>query len=409
MLETRTLLAGDASPISSSGQIITNLDAARGSTEVAIAGLEGGQLTIDATLLPDTVTDLRISGFDTVTITGSDKLSSLSLSKIGSFSATDLDVTSELKVRDVGTLKIHALVGVAWLNGSEMRLEVATASSATIMSNLDRLTISSSSNIVVISGNPHQEIRLDFHSSSNQLHAFSKVIYTDDLPPGTVTDVDNGQFTVIILSLASLVDGDARVLKLKDALKKGDADAIRNAFAEFLPRGELKDSVYAMTFSAQQGANLSLEEIARLINQRERPVDAPTPSTVNVSAHLLSPESGQSAAFEAAPLPHATAGSIRLSGAAESALPFGEKITMPSPQDAHEGDAHASSYSKNEIIENVRSTLSALVSGTAQLNSVSAYIIDGVGTQLEPGELPGLLVDAKSARSRRAAVDWVEI
>jgi hypothetical protein len=97
-----------------------------------------------------------------------------------------------------------------------------------------------------------------------------------------------------------------------------------------------------------------------------------------------------------------------------SANSFGEPVTI-APESTDSVDvadaAQVLAPSETPMLDVVRSMISTLATGVdAQTSTVSAYIIGRVGTQLQPGERPGLLVDAKPSRigGNRESM-WIQV
>lgn len=419
-LETRTLLAGDLAAITSSGNFVSNFDPDAVGSAVSIASKEGGFLVIDAAILPDAVKDLRISGFEGVTITGSDSFDRLDLSHIGSFSADNINVTVELDVHNVGALKLHSIGGVAWLFGSETRLDVGDSRAATIVSNLDSLTVSSKNDLNLISTNPNQSIRVEFRSVRPTLtFPAENVSFVDTSPTSDpATDVknvkeDQPSYNVIVVSLSP----EDLAASLQTALKRGDVETVKKELAEYLQSVRLVKSTYMATFPVGTPAEFDLSEVGQMSHGMD-PADyfagdhasMPLPSS---NLEVIAVHIPVFAADESLDLPRAIGGEREYSHSPETKLSSLDMLSVnPDAENGTEDDADDRQHRGDRLlsIDSLRSTLSTLVSGVgSRFGTVSAYIIDDVGSKLEPGVLPGLLVEARSARSRRDAVDWIQV
>lgn len=418
MLETRTLLAGVDDAIVGSGDFLTNYDPSAIESHVTIVSTVGGELTIDSAALSDKVTDLKISGFDTVTITGSDKFSSLDLSHVGKFLGSEIKVVAELEVRDVGSLTLQSIAGVAWLYGNDMRLEVADARSATIVSNLHRLTLNSQNDIVLLA-DAQQEIRIEYEATQPRLILPADNVSFVDTASNGVTPPTDGQGndggsqppppTVLIVSLST--PGAAEFLKA--ALKSGDTETVKDAFAEYLKAAHLDKSVVHLAFPVGAPAEIKLAELGLLTrgdtlfdplaqpNAGESTLHPlPVPEALTSNIHFIAPD-------EVKPLPEGSFRETRSPGSAELNPTTGTAITPASQDYASKVGANDS---RSSLLDDVRLTLSAMAPTTASnFGTVSAYIINDLGSKFEPGVLPGLLVDAKLSRMRRETSDWIEL
>lgn len=439
MLETRALLAGDASALTSSGTYLTNLISDPTNPQITIVGLSGGQLTIDSALLPTSIKDLRISGFESVTVSGPEKIQSLNISRIGSFVGLEVDVGNSLTVTDVANVTLNSIAGFATLTGKETRLEVVDSRSATIYSTLDRLTVSSRNDLMLLSGNPNQEIRLEFQSGGSEIlgprrqtgaeasiptlpgdletpPANQQVITPGDLasdPLQTFTGISNGgqsSYTVIVISLSNGADGNLFLLKLQNAVKQGDANGVKNAFAEFVKNVRfVGTSSYGVNLAGNTPTRIEVPGFAEVSRQFE----ATTRLTTVSPAISISPENLNS---------NPVSLTVHILGNAED-LPAGatdthavttgtdrpisiEPVLRLEPEQLSPAPA-----SEHLVIDQVRSSLSSLVASVdAHISTVSAYIIDRFGNEFQPGERTVLLVDAKSSRSVAGReTDWVQL
>ncbi|MBI4659561.1 MAG: hypothetical protein HY735_12040 [Verrucomicrobia bacterium] len=495
LLETRTLLAGDAVAITSTGAYLTNLDADPTSSQVTVVGMNGGKLTIDSNLLPATVKDLKISGFENVTVSGLDKFDSLDLSRIGTFVGAGISVGSTLKVTNVTSVTLGSVAGFATLAGQEMRLEVSDARSATIYSTLDRLTVSSKNDLMLLSGNPKQEIRLELQTSGSTilgptLQSASQVptpvippssqiptpiippssqvptpvippssqIPTPVIPPSsqvpdpiqtpspqdpvlsqpagsaitdpiqqvispsdlaadpvyTFTGISNGgqsSYTVIVISLSEGTEGNLFLLKLQNAVKQGDANGVKTAFAEYIKNvRSLGTLSYGITLAANTQTRVivpSFAEAARQFDTTDRladiaasfsaPLELSNVNLASLNLHLLGGVDFQ---------PLSTVETQDL--ATENPGPISIAPAKPVATDELRS---SSSTTDQPILDQVRSGLATLLTGVdSHIDTVSAYIIDRFGNEFQPGERPVLLVDAKSARSAPSReLDWIEL
>ena len=418
MLETRTLLAGDAVAITSSTSYLTNFNPASIDSQITIAGVGGGELTIDTTLLTSSVKSLKVSGFDKVVIQGSDNFDTLDLSLIGNFSGPGVDVSNTLNTYDVASITLHSLTGVALLAGHESRLEVFDSQSATIISTLDRLTVNTSNRLSLISDNPSQIITLEFDSgSANNLTPPPQVINPGDLTPDSVHTFNGTQSTynVVVLSLAATQNGDTSLSKLRDALTQGDPDTVKAAFADYLKSIRLPASSYALTSTANTPVEINLAGIGRTGHFSDSFVETVQDHPVN---QALTPSIGHDLQSPGTLL---SAQDInRLLDKSGDGGPAKEVATPPtveivsskisvSDQAPRGSDAHSLQDNGRPMLDVVRSNLSTLVDDVnSNLNTVTAYIVDRVGNELEPGALPALLVEARSSRSGRES-SWVQI
>jgi hypothetical protein len=516
MLETRTLLAGDAAAIVSSGAYLSNFGSDPTSSQITIAGLNGGQLTIDANLLPASVKDLKISGFKNVTISGSDKFESLDLSRIESFVGAGISVGNTLSVTNVSSVTLNSIGGFATLAGTEMRLDVIDARSATLYSTLDRLTVSSRNDLMLLSGNPKQEIRLELQTSgstilgptlqnaaqvpapvippSSQVPApvippssqvpipvippssqvptpvippssqipdpvippssqvptpvippssqvpdpiqtpspqdpvpsqptgseitdpIQQVILPSDLaadPVYTFTGISNGgqsSYTVIVISLSEGTEGNLFLIKLQNAVKKGDANGVKAAFAEYIKNVRSVGTLsYGITLAANTQTRVivpSFADAARQFDTTNRladvaasfsgPLELSNVNLASLNLHLLGGVDIQ---------PLSTVETQNL--ATDNPVP----ISIAPPKPVATDGLRSSNTTDQPILVQVRSGLSTLLTEVdSHIDTVSAYIIDRFGDEFQPGERPVLLVDAKSARSAPSReLDWIQL
>lgn len=441
MLETRALLAGDGAALTSSGTYLTNLISDPTNSQITIVGLSGGQLTIDAALLPTSIKDLRISGFESVTVSGPEKIQSLNLSRIGSFVGLEVDVGNSLTVTNVASVTLDSISGFATLSGKETRLEVNDSRSATIYSTLDLLTVSSRNDLMLLSGNPNQEIRLEFQTSGSEILGPTRqmgsetptptlpgdveitpptqqVISPSDLASDSlhtftgVTNDGQSSYTVIVISLSGGSEGNQLLLKLQNAVKQGDANGVKNAFAEFVKNIRfVGTSSYGINLSGNTTTRVEVPgfaELSRHFDATNRlanvqpvfsaPPEISNPSLASLNVHILANAEDLSLSFNAPEIRALTADGDRPISIEAVARPEADQL-RPAPS------------SENLILDQVRSSLSTLVAQVdAHISTVSAYIIDRFGNEFQPGERPVLLVDAKSSRSIPGReTDWVQL
>jgi hypothetical protein len=438
-LETRTLLAGDVSAITSSGSFVTNFDPATTPSSIAIAGNNGGDLTVDASLLPDSVSELKISGFSSVTVKGTDKFVNLQLSDIESFSGENIDVVGTLKVTNVGTLQLHALAGMAWLYGDQMKLDVYDAASMTILSELDVLMISSHTNLLSLLGKPEtgdQSVELGLVFDASQLGdigAFTKIVFAKDLEPspdpgtnepgnGDQTEKPN-QFVVVIVSKSSLTAAKSSLLRLQDALQAGDTASIRAAFAEFLNEVEAADQGTKPSVFLTSGSQSETLRAAISSGLPDDLTDLPQPhggeqvikrtiSLEQLNRMVSLQTSARVASGElAASIADAASSAVVEDATHQTHAQALSLVAAESPnRNSHESGESAGRTSPEKVIDGIRSTLASLVTDLdSGVHTVSAYILDRVENDFAPGVLPGLLVDARSSRVRRDSVEWIEV
>jgi hypothetical protein len=461
VLESRTLLAAldPVAALSVSGGYLINFAPATTGSLITIAGTAAGDLSIDATLLPDWVKDLNISGFNRVTITGSEQLNSLTLGRVGTFSGLNTDVVT-LNATNVGTISLHAVTVFATLAGKEMRLEVFDSRSANIYSTLDKLTVASSNDVFLISGNSNQEIRLDFRTANLPLGPTQNVIFPavipaprpseipappreipappseipappseiptsssgvpispegipslpdeirigpEDIQPDTVRTFNGTTYTVVVLSLSNAKDG--QLLKLQIALEKGDLESVRSFFVTHLKSNRLSNAAYSIRLPASTPEELYLAEFSRVVSLRNHDANfVDQRMVVNLVPQMGDAYSAKLPLFESQENLRAWSSieSYASSKIAARELPteFNLEPIILAPDSIQYLDPADATHDLNSgpspILDFVRSILAEGVDFST--NTVSAYIIGHMTDELQPGESPGLLVDAKPTR-----------
>lgn len=474
MLESRTLLAGDLGAITSSGAYLSNLDSDPTNPQITIVGLSGGQLVLDAKFLPATAKDLRISGFQSVTVTGPEKLDSLDLSRIGTFVGSEVEVKSSLRVTDVANVILKSIAGFAMLSGKESRLEVADSRSATIYSTLDRLTLSSKNDLMLLSGNPNQEIRLEFLTNGSSILGPTRLggsgIPTQTPPvatgnseltpptnpetsvparpigqespglvqPGvtepqgstqqvitpseltsdalhTFTGISNGgqsSYTVIVISLSGGAEANLFLLKLQNAVKQGDVDGVKNAFAEYVKNVRF---VGTMSYGIASNANIPIRiEVPAMaeISRHFEPSDRPTASSPGISAQMeIAHTNPNMVDVRIHVLGSPEDLSFNVSALESERMPVASTVPIETKLQPEQDHSRATPSTDRPIVDQVRSGLSTLITQVdAHVSTVSSYIMDRFGNEFLAGELPVLLVDAKPSRSAiEREINWVQI
>ncbi|HWL17255.1 MAG TPA: hypothetical protein VNR00_16735 [Opitutus sp.] len=176
-LETRTLLAADASDpfgltadfnltmaaVSGTGDFQGSFSTNFGNHRLVLTGNADAAVTIDLDKLPDFITNLYISSFETVNIVGNDKVETLIIDSVGSFSASGLSVTESLTARDVETLSLATAGRLAVLKGDSTDLSLGALGDTSLISDLKTLTFDSSSkSVFLISLNSEQTLNLKY-------------------------------------------------------------------------------------------------------------------------------------------------------------------------------------------------------------------------------------------------------
>jgi hypothetical protein len=437
MLESRTLLAGadPSAALSATGGYLVDFGSAALDGAVTIAGTPGVDLTVDLARLPSAIKNLNITGFAHVTVVGTGQFDSLTLGNLESFWASGVDVQT-VTANDVSALSLHAIKVFGTLGGHETRLEVFDSRSANIYSTLDKLTVASANDVFLISGNPNQEIRLDFRTATLPLGPTQKVILPGEDPitppvlnpgdvqvvhPGenpsdVVTTVNGSTYTVVIISLSNAKD--AQLSKLQDALKQGDFESARTLFSTYLKSGKSVDSALVARLPSNTLSELNLAEFGRIARTVERNVNLTDShgliagNATDSSPLRLQLFGGSETSSVAARDTHTANDDSAPNAAPVSA---GEPVTfVPSPSDGSNSPAGLSAAvaaPEAPLLELVRSALSNLTVGVdSQNDTVSAYIIGRLGDQFQPGVRPGLLVDAKPARnSGNRETAWIQV
>lgn len=419
-LEARTLLAsGDfAEALTADAPYLFNFEPV--SASAVVAARDGGNLIIDASLLPASLTDLSISGFDNVTINGTEKLNLLSVSNVKTFNAPNLDIVGTLQITMVSSVNLNSIKGVASLAGTETRLQVGDARSATIYTELDRLSVSSSNKVFLISGNSNQEIQLEFNEPG-QILGRTKVLQSTDLTPDAVTTVSGGSFDVIILSLSPAnKDSNQLMQRLRTALKQGDVANANALLSDILKTTKLAEGNFAVAFPVSISVELNLAQIGHALHQTNFPgLVEPTGDRLGL-ATLLSPTPDQ--AVNRLSLPDLS-DNHRAREVVSTAYDDHSSVAAFTPAETtvrnldgqaaivQSGPVDVAAPTTISIWDQVRSTLSSLTSGVnPERETVSAYIVGQLGSELHPGTRPGLLVDAKAGRSTSSRESlWIEI
>lgn len=247
-LETRTLLAADLSDpfglvadfnlaskaLSGSGEFHASFDTRFGNHQLIIDGSSESSLTIDLDKLPSYITNLKITSFNSVTLTGKDHVDNLILTGIGSFSAEGLSVDSSVVTTDVGSLSLASINQYIYVAGSEMKLSVDSFGDlGTIIAEVPTLTLSTKSNHVdIVPGQKALDLTLYLASvpassvvtasGFNKIHVGLPPVDTpgsgveDPGPgpggtdePGTIDPAPGGDGTVVVTPTP---DGDGLVI-----------------------------------------------------------------------------------------------------------------------------------------------------------------------------------------------------
>lgn len=152
MLETRTLLAGtgfdkalaEVSPaIKGTGDFSVSFSERIGQSEIFITGSNLGTVTINFDTLPSFVTAVTVKNFDTVTFSGTDSLQKLVASDIKVLDAKSISVSTGLYATNVGSVSLATGGEIAVLSGTASKLDIARLDTTLIISDLQRLSVSS--------------------------------------------------------------------------------------------------------------------------------------------------------------------------------------------------------------------------------------------------------------------------
>lgn len=274
-LETRTLLAADlADPyglvadfnlamhaVSGTGDFQASFSTNFGNHQLVLTGSTTGSLTINLDQLPAFITNLSISSFGNVQITGTDHVDNLILAGIGSVAAPNLSVSQASFASNVGSLSVASLGTNAVFSGSDMKLTAASLEGTTIYSDLHSLTLTSESKVVqfvALGTNYEQTLNLTYlpeilatsgitktsiHvvlQSSNNDASTPITPPVDNQPPTTPVDTsDLGNGTTIPSTTTPSTDTDHLVIvslpvdeatrqflnQLRDLLHSSQADA----------------------------------------------------------------------------------------------------------------------------------------------------------------------------------------
>lgn len=174
-LETRTLLAADAADpfgltsdlyaamlaVEGTGSFQGIFNTKFGNQKLELTGTKDATLTINLDVLPNFITNLSISSFESVKLVGTDRVSILTLKDIGIFTADNLTVDTRVDANEVESLTLGAVKDLLTLTGTQTKLDVDSLMGATINSDLRSLTLSTETrNPLLVSTNAEQELYL---------------------------------------------------------------------------------------------------------------------------------------------------------------------------------------------------------------------------------------------------------
>lgn len=274
-LETRTLLAGAdlygletdfytaMLAVSGTGEFQASFSTSFGNHQLVLTGSDDANLTIDLNALPDFVTNLKISSFDSVNFVGKDKVDILVLNDVGTFKATDLSVTGSLHATNVDSLTLASAGSMVVLKGSATKLTVDSLNETIIVSDLKSLTLlSESKSISLISLNDKQDVYLKYYLPDliavtglpeSSIHVLlpgtdtptpDDPTPTPDDPTPTPDDghtVDPGKLIIVSFPLDERTRAFLQELRAVLDASSGDADQI---VSEYLAhRGQANSSV----------------------------------------------------------------------------------------------------------------------------------------------------------------------
>lgn len=170
MLETRTLLAGtgfdkalaEVSPaIKGTGDFSVSFSERIGQSEIFITGSNLGTVTINFDTLPSFVTAVTVKNFDTVTFSGTDSLQKLVASDIKVLDAKSISVSTGLYATNVGSVSLATGGEIAVLSGTASKLDIARLDNTLIISDLQRLSVSSvTPTVSIVSLNSTQTVTM---------------------------------------------------------------------------------------------------------------------------------------------------------------------------------------------------------------------------------------------------------
>jgi hypothetical protein len=257
LLESRVMLAAIDTP--SSGTVEAGWESGIQSSDsnisidllpynqvLKITGSGQGNLTIDLSRLPESVVNLQISSFESVTLLGDHSVTSLWLSDIKQVDAGRISIGYMLAAQDVGRIKIDTTPTIVLLqqgdgssSSNKTLLEVGHFSNGVIYSTMENLGLSTTlrvDELNVVSANPKQAIMLNFQPDHLNIAGFDA--------PSQQVSVIRGDFTRYFLAsptersaleqslLAARQSATANLVSLTTLLSKPAIQAALNEVTE---------------------------------------------------------------------------------------------------------------------------------------------------------------------------------
>lgn len=448
-LETRTLLAADAAdPFGLAGDLYAAMLAVDGTgsfqgifntnfgnQRLVLTGTKDATLTIDLDVLPNFITNLSISSFESVKLIGTDRVNILTLKDIGTFTADNLTVDTRVDANEVESITLGHVSDLLTLTGTQTKLDVESLNGATINSYLRSLTLSTeTANPSLISLNAEQELYLQGFTPgtysfpglpNSSIYVLAPGAEAPDISnpgttptdptdptkptePGPTSPTESGQLIIVSFPL----DERTRVflLELRAALNSSSGNVDR-LIAEFI--GEQKQSPVA---NAGPLALNQADRFAELDSALHEHLSlfgpaAEAPPLAQVSTTVLADEFLAASAGPSSIAPFAD--NIRPAFTPEPTLSL--PVGAPTADDIA-WDASAVSVDPATVRSALEGTDSVGAGELALADSVRAfgnYVVERLTAEFSPGQQSlVLLVDPQPSRpaslARKSADDAIE-
>lgn len=395
MLETRTLLAGAgfdkalaevAPAIKGTGDFSVSFSERIGQSEIFITGSSLGNVTINFDTLPSFVTAVTIKNFDTVTFSGSDSLQKLVASDIKVLDAKNISVSTGLYATNVGSVSLATGGEIAVLNGTTSKLDIARLENTLIISDLQRLSISSATpSISVVSLNSTQTVTMlyqaDLVSVAGLADSTKQVQFflggeTTTSAANVLTLEPNERTNLFIARIRELLRSNSGLnpLSFIESLDRLDAHLALDpgsaaAHLHFLPDHGLVAAPAPLTATDEISVNIDSIPMIETID-----FATDLPETIDADASDL-------AAYDDA----------IVVTTAEFDPDFTDGVVAPT---SHRAESHGDILVTSEAQELFMETLQR------DARTLKDIVIEGISAEIMPGERTAfLLVDPKPART----------
>ena len=394
-LEARALLAGAgfdealalvAPAITGSGSFSVAFSERIGQSELFITGPQGGSLAVNFDLLPAFITAVTVRSFDTVTFTGVDQLKKLVASDIKTLDADNISVGVGLYATNVQSVSLATGGEIAVLNGVSSRIEIANLDQTLIISDLQKLAISSKTpSISIVSLNAEQTVTMLYQAELVSVAGLAdKNQQVKFLPAGTTTEAVGTVVTVTPSERTSEF-----IARVRELLRNND---LSNPLSVFESLGYTEMNLLASPVTSAAHLHQHLDQIAI---ETSLPVDLETTSVPDASPSLdlvefdLSSLSELQMDTDFADVFADTDSQWLIDDAQlQTFIQPASAQTPTTPQAS--ADALVTAEDRDLFIENLHS----------DTRTLKDIVIEGIAGEITPGERTAfLLVDPKPTRS----------